>query len=272
MSEYPFVDKTVLVTGASEGIGYATARRLADEGATVFVHATDQQRGDDAIVRLIKGGAEPLRLHLVVADFTRLTSIANLTDQIAREIPALDVLVNNAAIAGPERRTYTGDGHEVTFQVNYLAPYMLTTALIDRITKVHGRVLNVSSPAHLGGNLGWADLARTRFYSPLAVYAQSKLALTMFTRSLAEATSGDLTAISVHPGVFHTEQVRTNEDAGQAVSDTTAILTMLSAQETTVVNGGYYEGRHPARAAALVDNARARRRLAILSKRLVQAP
>ena len=154
MSEYPFADKTVLVTGASDGVGYATARRLVDDGATVFVHANDRRRGDDAIAALIKDGAEPLRLHLVVADFTRLAEVASLAGQLVAELPALDLLINNAAIAAPERRTYTDDGNEITFQVNYLAAYILTTALIDRIAKAHGRVLSVSSAVHLGGNIG----------------------------------------------------------------------------------------------------------------------
>jgi NAD(P)-dependent dehydrogenase (short-subunit alcohol dehydrogenase family) len=256
MSENPYNDKTVLVTGASDGVGYATARRLVDDGASVFVHANDQRRGDDAIAGLIKDGAEPVRLHLVVADFTRLAEVASLADQLVAKLPALDVLINNAAIAAPERRTYSDDGHEITFQVNYLAAYILTTALIDRIAKVHGRVLNVSSAVHLGGNLGWTDLARALgHYSSLAAFAQSKLALTMLTRSLAEANSGRLTAISVQ--VPH------------VVSDAATILATLGAPDTAVVNGGYYEGQVPARTAALVDNARARTRLTELSDRLI---
>jgi NAD(P)-dependent dehydrogenase (short-subunit alcohol dehydrogenase family) len=257
MSEYPFADKTVLVTGASDGVGYATARRLVDDGATVFVHANDQRRGDDATAALIKDGAEPLRLHLVVADFTRLAEVASLADQLVAELPALDLLINNAAIAAPERRTYTDDGNEITFQVNYLAAYILTTALTDRIAKAHGRVLSVSSAVHLGGNIGWTDLARARGrYSSLAACAQSKLALTMFTRSLAEANSGRLTAISV--------------DVPQVVSDAATILATLGAPDTAVVDGGYYQRQVPASAAALVDNARARTRLAGLSDRLVR--
>ena len=167
------------------------------------------------------------------------------------------MLINNAAIPAPERRTYADDGHEITFQVNYLAAYVLTTALVDRIAKVHGRVLNVSSAVHLGGNVGWNDLARVHgHYSPLAAYAQSKLALTMFTRSLAEAHSASLTAISV--------------DVPHVVSDAATILATLGAPDTVVVNGGYYEGQVLARAAALVDNVRARARLTEISDRLVR--
>jgi NAD(P)-dependent dehydrogenase (short-subunit alcohol dehydrogenase family) len=141
----------VLVTGATDGIGYETARRFVDDGADVYLHAPDQDSGETALARMVKDGAEPLRLHLVVADFTRLGEVIELADTLTATLPALDVLVNNAAVAGPERRTYTDDGHEVTFQVNYLAPYVLTTKLVSRLATARGRVVKVSSDTHRGG-------------------------------------------------------------------------------------------------------------------------
>ena len=97
MSELISTSPTVLVTGATDGIGYETARRFVDEGATVYLHAPDQDSGEKAMARMVKGGAEPLRLHLVVADFTRLDEVAELADTLAATLPTLDVLVNNAA-------------------------------------------------------------------------------------------------------------------------------------------------------------------------------
>ena len=110
------------------------------------------------MARLVKDGAEPLRLNLVVADFTRLGEVAGLADALAATLPALDVLVNNAAVPAPERRTYTHDGQELTFQVNYLAPYLLTTKLVPRLASAGGRVINVSSLRHSGE----ASTGRTR--------------------------------------------------------------------------------------------------------------
>ncbi|HUH69241.1 MAG TPA: SDR family NAD(P)-dependent oxidoreductase [Mycobacterium sp.] len=151
MSELVFTSPKVLVTGATDGVGYATARRFVDEGATVYLHAPDQDSGEKAMTRLVKDGAEPLRLYLVVAGFTRLGEVARLAGTLATTLPALDVLVNNAAVAAPERRTYTQHGQKLTFQVNYLAPYLLTTKLVPRLASAGGRVVNVSSAMHSGG-------------------------------------------------------------------------------------------------------------------------
>ena len=269
MSEPISTSPTVLVTGATDGIGYATARRFVDDGATVYLHAPNHDSGEMAMTRLVKDGAEPLRLHLVVADFTRLDEVADLADLLTVALPGLDVLVNNAAVAGPERRTYTRDGHEVTFQVNYLAAYLLTTKLAPKLVSARGRIVNVSSVMHRGGNIGWKNLSRVHQYSPLAVYAQSKLALTMHTRTLAEASGASLTALSVHPGVFTTRLLPLYGHCGQPAEDAAPILTTLSSPTYPVVDGGYYDGLEPARAAALVDNARARDRLEKLSTRLL---
>ena len=269
MSEPVSTSPTVLVTGATDGIGYATARRFVDDGATVYLHAPDQDSGENAMTRLVKDGAEPLRLHLVVADFTRLDEVAGLADTLTATLPALDVLVNNAAVAGPERRTYTQDGHELTFQVNYLAPYLLTTKLVPRLASAGGRVVNVSSAMHRGGNINWNNPAGKHQYWPLAAYAQSKLALTMYTKSLAEAGGASFTALSVHPGVFQTRLLPIYGRVGRPAEEAAPILTTLGSPTHPVVDGGYYDGLSLAPAAALAENPRARSRLAKLSAHLV---
>jgi NAD(P)-dependent dehydrogenase (short-subunit alcohol dehydrogenase family) len=271
MSELISISPTVLVTGATDGIGYETARRFVDEGATVYLHAPDQDSGEKAMARMVKGGAEPLRLHLVVADFTRLDEVAELADTLAATLPALDVLVNNAAVAAPGRRTYTQDGQELTFQVNYLAPYLLTTKLVPRLASAGGRVINVSSDMHRGGNISWNNLARERQYWPLAAYAQSKLALTMYAKSLAEAGGASFTVLSVHPGVFRTRLLFIYDRVGRPAEEAAPVLSTLASPTYPVVDGGYYDGLRLATAAALVENPRARNRLAKLSAHLVES-
>jgi NAD(P)-dependent dehydrogenase (short-subunit alcohol dehydrogenase family) len=260
---------TVLVTGATDGIGYATARRFVEEGASVYLHAPDQDSGENAMARMVKDGAEPLRLHLVVADFTRLDEVAHLADTLAATLPGLEVLVNNAALAGPGRRTYTEDGNEMAFQVNYLAPCLLTTKLASRLARARGRVVNVSSAMHLGGNINWKNPGGAYPYSPLAVYAQSKLALTMYTKSLADADDPSVTALSVHPGVFRTRLLPVYGPTGRPAAEAAPVLTALGSPTQRVVPGGYYNGLDLARPAALVDNARARTRLAKLTTQLI---
>jgi NAD(P)-dependent dehydrogenase (short-subunit alcohol dehydrogenase family) len=269
MSELVSTSPTVLITGATDGIGYATARRLVDDGANVYLHAPDQDSGENAMTRLVKDGAEPLRLHLVVADFTRLDEVACLADTLTTTLPALDVMINNAAVAGPERRTYTQDGHELTFQVNYLAPYLLTTKLMPRLAGAGGRVVNLSSVMHRGGNINWKNPAGRDQYWPLAAYSQSKLALTMYTKALAEAGGASFTALSVHPGVFQTRLLPIYGRIGRPVEEAAQILSTLSSPTHPVVDGGYYDGLSLAPSAALAENLRARSRLAKLSAEVV---
>ncbi|WP_418004154.1 SDR family NAD(P)-dependent oxidoreductase [Mycobacterium sp. PDNC021] len=270
MSEPLSTCPTVLVTGATDGIGYATARQFADDGATVYLHAPDRDSGEEALTRLVNDGAEAQRLNLVVADFTRLGEVSDLADTLAEALPKLDVLVNNAAVAGPEQRTYTPDGHEIAFQVNYLAPYLLTTKLASKLVCSRGRVVNLSSVMHRGGSISWNNLSRVHQYSPLAVYAQSKLALTMHTKSIAEASGDSFAAFSVHPGMFATRMLPVYGDSGQPVEEAATILTTLSSRTHPVIDGAFYDGVEPARAAAIVANPRARIRLQKLTSRLLE--
>ena len=150
-----------------------------------------------------------------------------------------------------------------------MAAYLLTTKLAPKLASAHGRVINVSSVMHRGGNIGWKDLW-VRHYSPLAMYAQSRLALTMHTRSLAEAGTS-LTALSVHPGMFATPMLPVYGHSGRPAEEAAHILATLSSPGYPVVDGGYYDSLKPARAAALVDNARARERLEKLTTDLLRS-
>ncbi|MFI9502961.1 SDR family NAD(P)-dependent oxidoreductase [Nocardia sp. NPDC052566] len=263
MSEFSSDGRIVLVTGVDERLGFATAQRLAADGATVILHAQDKELADDALERLVADGAEARRLRMVHADFRRLSEVDELASMLAATVPSLDALINAAAIAGPQRRQKTEDGHELTFQVNYLAPQRLTMALASALATAKGRVVNVTSKMHIGGTVDYTDLDRNRgIYTPAAVYAQSKLALTMFTRSLAETGPAGLTAVSVHPADFEIDMPRLRSHTAAPLDAAADLLLMLGAQGTPVVDGGYYEGIEQAKPAALVRNSRARARLA----------
>ncbi|MGY0237161.1 SDR family NAD(P)-dependent oxidoreductase [Longispora urticae] len=262
--------RTVLVTGATSGIGYALARRLAaDENVTVVLHARTAREGDDAAERLVKDGAEPLRLRTVAADFSRLADVATMARRITAEFPHLDVLVNNAAVAGARSRILTVDGHELTLQVNYLAPYLLTRRLWPALTaSPSGRVVNVSSVLHRDGQLHWNDLSLWGRYTPFAAYTQSKLALSMLTTALAERGGGLPKAVSVHPGIVATDMLGRYAASGAPVTDAVGPLAWLAGEDCAADNGGFYERDVPRGLAPLAVDRAAVTRLWELTARL----
>ena len=197
-------DRTVVVTGANSGIGKACATELLRQGAHVVMTARDAVRGQQALedVKRASGNAD---VELLLADFASLAEVRILANRIA-SLPRLDVLVNNAGLMLTERRE-TRDGFETTFQVNHLAPFLLTAMLVPKLAKADGaRVVTVASDAHTsGGALDFDDLQSTRRYTPFAVYGRSKLCNILFTRELARRLEGSgVTANCLHPGVVAT--------------------------------------------------------------------
>ncbi|PRH79914.1 short-chain dehydrogenase [Streptomyces solincola] len=257
--------RTVLVTAATSGIGYDTARRLVDRDATVLLHGRTPEEARAASDRLIATvGSDASRLRPVAADFRHLEEVEALARTVVREHPHLDVLVNNAAIEAPERRTLTVDGNEVAFQVNFLAHYLLTERLAEALTSdAGGRVVNVSSSLHRTAAIQWNDPNRTRRYARLAAYAQSQLALTVF------ASDPRVTAVSVDPGVCDTALMHLYGHSGRPAAEAALHIARLCDPATEIVNGAYYEGSQLATPAAVATEERAVRRLNKLAGLLV---
>ncbi|WP_405764679.1 SDR family NAD(P)-dependent oxidoreductase [Actinacidiphila glaucinigra] len=256
VSSVPVVPpRTALVTGATSGIGWETARLLAERGCTVIVHGPDTESAHHAMERLVAGGIERVRLRLAVADFTRLSEVRHLAATVRGLHPALDVLVNNAAVAAPERHTLTADGHEISFQVNFLAAYLLTRELAGPLTaRPGGRVVNVSSAAHRSAVPAWSDPHRSRRYSRHAAYARSQVALTVFTRAAAPA---GVTAVSVHPGAYGTRPLPRYGHEGEPAAEGAARVARLCDPETELVPGAHYDRAMlaPAARSAVEDHA-----------------
>jgi NAD(P)-dependent dehydrogenase (short-subunit alcohol dehydrogenase family) len=266
--------RVALITGATHGIGYQVARALAASGANVIVHARTRDEGHQTIVRLIQDGIDPLTLQAVVGDFGRLDDVRALAGRVTGAHSRIDLLVNNAATVGGFRRRMSGDGHEVTLQVNYLAHYLLTRLLWRPLCNApRGRVVNLSSAVHRDGHLNWDDLDKEGCYAPTAAYAQSKLAFTMLTQALAAQSPGTASAVSVHPGVIATGTMQAVYGRyGAPVGDGAEAVLRLCDADSEIHNGGYYEGGMLATPAALVHDPASVDRLWRLSAGLTGFP
>jgi retinol dehydrogenase-14 len=197
-------ERTVLVTGASAGIGRATAAALAGMGAQVLMASRSEERGE-AAVRSVLDAMPGARVRLLLADISTPEGVRALAEETLEASDRLDVLVNNAGVFTRTRES-TKDGFELQFAVNHLAPFFLTSLLRGRLeASAPSRIVTVSSEAHRRGRINFDDLQGERGYSGLGAYTQSKLANLLFTRELARRLSGTgVTANAVHPGVVAT--------------------------------------------------------------------
>ncbi|MEM9174829.1 MAG: SDR family NAD(P)-dependent oxidoreductase [Myxococcota bacterium] len=208
------MQKTLLVTGATDGIGLETAKRLAARGHDVVLHGRNPaklERAAEAVAAVTDGG----RVERYAADLSRLAEVETLAEAIAARAGGIDVLINNAGVfrvAEPR----TEDGLDVRFAVNAIAPYALTRRLLP-VLGVTGRVVNLSSAAQ--APVDARALTGARALADDAAYAQSKLALTMWSRSLATSL-GDRgpVIVAVNPGSFLASKM-VEEAYGVAGSD-----------------------------------------------------
>ncbi|MBQ1093587.1 SDR family NAD(P)-dependent oxidoreductase [Streptomyces sp. B93] len=208
-------DITVVLTGATSGIGEATARSLAPRLTRLIVHGPE--RPQDVTGQLAElRAASPGEVHYVQADYDRLTAVHRLADAVADLTDRVDVLINNAGRPGAPRRRLSEDGNEATLQTNYLAAVLLTERLTPLVPAATGRVVHVASATHLSVSLDPDDLNYERSaYSATTAYARSKLALVAHARWLAEqAPVPPPDTVSLHPGVIRTTLLHAMFDIG----------------------------------------------------------
>jgi len=196
--------RLVLVTGATSGIGAATAVGLAGMGATLALGVRDLKKGDAARKEIARETGNP-PLEMPALDLASFRSIRSFAEAFNARHPRLDVLVNNAGIYTRDRHV-TEDGLEAQFQVNYLGPFLLTMLLMKALKAgAPSRIVNVSSEAHRGSSIDFEDLQGERGYSGYRTYGRSKLAQILFTHELARHLQGTgVTVNALHPGVIRT--------------------------------------------------------------------
>lgn len=188
--------KTILITGSTDGIGKLAAIKLAKDGHRVYLHGRDGEKLQKVLSE-VKTQTDTDPAGGFTADFSDLNAVREMAGQVRQELPKLDVLINNAGVF-ESPVSQTEDGLDIRFAVNYLAPYLLTHALLPLLKEADApRVLNVSSAAQSPVSL--PALKGEENLSARSAYAQSKLALAMWNTQLAE-TEPELTAIVVNPG------------------------------------------------------------------------
>jgi NAD(P)-dependent dehydrogenase (short-subunit alcohol dehydrogenase family) len=250
--------KTVVITGATSGIGQVAAEKLATMGARLVLVARDKTRGAAELTRL-----QPLspgvKHSIHYADLSRIAEVKRVASEIAAVEPRIDVLINNAgALFGS--RQITTDGLELTFATNHLSYFVMTYGLCERLrASAPARVVNVASDAHKGEKLDFTDLQSAKNYRGLHVYGRSKLCNILFTRELARRWEGSgVTGNSLHPGFVST---RFGDQSGGMLSfavraakafaispekGAETIIYLASSGDVAKANGLYYFKCRPA--------------------------
>ena len=195
--------KTVVITGATSGIGQIAAEKLAAMGAHLVLIARSPERGEATIKRLRQLGDGNHSVHY--ADLSRLSEMKRVAGEIAAAVPRIDVLINNAgAMFG--KRQVTEDGLELTFALDHMSYFVLANRLYDRLrAAAPARLINTASDAHKGQKLDFTDLQSSRGYQGFPVYGRTKLCNILHASELARQWGGSgVTANSLHPGFVNT--------------------------------------------------------------------
>jgi NAD(P)-dependent dehydrogenase (short-subunit alcohol dehydrogenase family) len=263
----PLAEQTILVTGATDGLGRAVAGELARRGAALRVHGRDPER--------LAAVAEELGGRAYRADLSSLAEVRALAAEVLEHEPRLDALVNNAGIGstlpGDGERLESADGHELRFAVNYLAPYLLTRLLLPLLERsAPARIVNVSSAGQMP--IDFSDVMLVRRYDGTRAYCQSKLAQILFALDLAEELRGrGVTATALHPATYMPTKMVLHA-RGSAVSSleegVAATVRLVADPALEGVTGAYFDGAREAAAHPQAGDPQARRQLRELSDAL----
>lgn len=272
--------RVCVVTGATRGIGRATAEGLGTLGATLVLVCRRREDGEAVAAGIAKQGKGPAP-EVVQADLSGMAAVRNAAGEILRRHDAVHVLVNNAGVV-PRQREVTEDGLETQFAVNHLAPFLLTHLLLPALRKAApSRVVTVSSTTHHGALVDFDDLQSERDYDSAAVYAVTKLMNVLFTYELARRLRGTgVTANCLHPGAVATrllaDYMRVPLVGGAVAkafgatpeqgADT--VLYLAASPQVASVTGRYFANRRETRSSPVSYDEATARRLWDVSERL----
>lgn len=255
----------MLVTGSTDGIGKAAAAALVRQGAEVILHGRDGKKAERVReeLRRAAGGPGP---DVVIADFSVLEQVRTMAADLRSRYSRLDVLLNNAGTYR-KSRTLTRQGIEMTFTVNFLAPFLLTNLLLPLLVKsAPARIVTVASSAHEDvDRIDWDNLPGLPRYDPWEAYALSKFADVTFTYTLAGMLEGSgVTANCLHPGVNDTKILHAAFPGMAGIppeegAETPVYLT--TSPDVAAVSGKYFENKKPARSSVLSRDRNVQERL-----------
>jgi len=284
VSEWTLEGKTVLITGATGGIGLAAAVAMARQGASLILMGRNQARGLQAISE-IRRRADSDRAEFLRADFSSMAEVRRAALAFLAEGRPVHVLVNNAGVMNT-RRKLTADGFEEMFAVNYLAHYLLTRLMLPRLTEsAPARIVHVSSNAHaFCQGIRWGDLSWERDFAAFPAYGHSKLAGILFSNELARRLRGtQVTSNALHPGAVATGIGTNNGVVGRIVplllkpffrspeKGAATIVQLAGSPDVEGVTGKYFYDEAPVDPRPWALDTRAEGRLWVLSEKLLGA-
>ena len=273
----PIDQTTVLVTGATDGLGRGVASELARRGASVLVHGRSAERGKQLVDELRRTTGND-RIELYLADLADLGQVADLADRVTGEHDRLDALVNNAGIGSglpdSREREESADGYELRFAVNYLAGYALTERLLPLLRRsAPARIVNVASLGQQA--IEFDDVMLMQGYDGWRAYRQSKLAQVMYTVDLAERLpAAEVTANSLHPATFMPTKIVTEEQdyTVDALEFGIAnVVRLVVDPDLADVTGRFFDRDAEAKADSQAYDPAARQRLRDVSRALLAA-
>jgi len=261
-----------LITGATEGVGRATAVELVSKGFTVVLAARNATKAEAvrAAIEAETGG----KVDVILADLTSLKAVHQLAETFKGRYPRLDVLINNAGVFMP-KRVLTPDGFETSYQVNYLSHFLLTRLLLDEMKKSpQGRIINLSSSVYTVGKFDVHNLQSEKSFSVMGTYAASKLFMLLFSVELAERLKQTtITVNAVHPGIARTQMMLRAPGRFKVVSylalpfsisperGAATSVYLASSPEIATVSGRYFTSCKPAPIKTKFDTETVRRLL-----------